>query len=61
MNRYRTYARRRPRNKDIGRRFNDEEFAQEFVEPIRASLREQRTPTRHERSSHQAEGIYPGE
>jgi hypothetical protein len=60
-NRYQTFARYRPRNKDIGQRFSDSEFAQEFIEPIRASVRAERTPTRHSKVSHDMEGIYPGE
>jgi len=60
-NRYQTFARYRPRTKDIGRRFSDEEFAQEFIEPIKTSIREERTPTTHNRRSHDMEGIFPGE
>ena len=60
-NRYQTFARFKPRNKDLGNRFSDEEFAQEFVEPIRTSVREERTPARHSRRSHDMEGIFPGE
>jgi|GEM_PF-1564971 len=60
-NRYQTFARYRPRsNKDIGRRFSDEEFAQEFVEPIRTSIGDDRTPTRHSKLSHDMQ-IFPGE
>jgi len=52
-NRHRTLVRFRPGNKDIGLRFNDEEFAQEFIEPIKSSISEERTPSRHCRGDHE--------
>lgn len=59
-NRYQTFARYRPKNKDIGERFSDTEFAQEFVEPIRTSIKSERTPTRHSKDSHDM-AFFPGE
>lgn len=59
MHKTKTFARLRPR-KDIGRRFADEEFAEEFVEPIRKSINLERSPTRHNKHSHAME-FFPGE
>jgi hypothetical protein len=59
-NRYQTFARFRPRNKDLGRRFSDEEFAQEFIEPIKTSVQMERTPTSHSKDSHDMQ-FFPGE
>lgn len=42
-----------PVGKDLGRRFEDEEFAEEFLRPIKASLNKERTPTRHCRQGHE--------
>lgn len=58
--RYQTFARFRPRNKDIGHRYSDEEFAQEFVEPIKTSINRERTPSRHSHESHDMQ-FFPGE
>lgn len=52
-NRYRTFLRFRPGDKDIGHRFSDEEFAQEFLEPIQTSIGKERTPYRHCRENHE--------
>lgn len=52
------YARYRPR-KDIGLRYSDEEFAEEFVEPIRKA-ESKRSPSRHTKLSHDME-FFPGE
>lgn len=60
MNWHRTFARYRPRSKDIGRRSSDEEFAQEFIEPIRSSVKRERSPYHHTRESHYMP-FYPGE
>lgn len=60
MNRYRTFARYQPRSKDIGRRFSDEEFSQEFIEPIQSSVKKERSPYQHSRESHYME-FFPGE
>lgn len=51
-NRFRSLIRFRPGDKDLGQRFSDEEFAQEFVEPIKSSLSRERTPSTHCRASH---------
>ena len=59
MNRHRTFARYRPRSKDIGRRSSDEEFAQEFIEPIRSSVKRSDRPTTTPESHYMP--FYPGE
>ncbi|MDD4658805.1 MAG: hypothetical protein PHW26_07205 [Eubacteriales bacterium] len=50
---HRTFVRFQPSNKDIGHRFNDEEFAQEFIEPIKSSIGKERTPSKHCREGHE--------
>jgi hypothetical protein len=52
-NRHRTLVRFRPGNKDLGQRFADEEFAQEFLDPIKTSLNKERTPSQHCRVGHE--------
>jgi hypothetical protein len=54
IHRHRTIVRFRP-DKDIGHRFSDEEFAQEFIEPIKSSINKERTPCRHSREGHERE------
>ena len=50
--RRRTIVSFRPGLKDLGQRLDDEEFAQEFIEPICASLSKERTPNHHCHKDH---------
>lgn len=60
MTRNRTFARFRPR-KDIGQRYSDHEFAEEFIEPVVGkTAKSERTPGRHSKSSHDMQ-YFPGE